>query len=140
MLNWATATFSSTIFFVLGQIALKLASFHPLIIGYWFSIAVGILGVIGLLMTLITSNEKIKHKDVWYALLGGVFFFFGNLLWIYAIQKAPNVSYVYTLTTGIVTVAMLFIGFYFFHQSMKWINFIGILFVVFGVYLITRKV
>jgi drug/metabolite transporter (DMT)-like permease len=137
--KWGYATFIATILFVMGQVCLKLASFHPMIIGYWFAVSMGILGFIGLISTLFTSNQKIKHKDIWYALFGGALFFFGNLLWIYAIQTAPHVSYVYILTTAIVTIAMLFIGLYLFHQSIHWINLVGIGIIIIGIYMVLYK-
>lgn len=138
---WVYATMLASIFYILGNIFLKMASIHPVLLGYWFAIGMGTLGLIGLLGTVYIHNGigHLASRDIVYAVVSGSLFFFGNLLWIYALERTPNIAYVYVLMASLISVALMMFGVYMFHQHIYKINIIGITFILIGVYFLFQK-
>jgi drug/metabolite transporter (DMT)-like permease len=139
LFSWIPATLLSTFLFVIGHVYMKLALLNPFVMNYWFSIAMGGLGLTGLIYTSWTGREKTNYRDVKYALLSGVFIFFGYLTWVYAIQKAPHVLNVYILFSLIAGIVIIGASVYSRYASFQWVNMIGFVFIIAGILLIMHR-
>lgn len=131
-MNWIITTILASILFVVGQVFLNIVASDPLCGALWFMIAMGACSLIALLFT----PSSISSYDGLYAGLGGVAFFVGNILWLYAISKATHISLVRILMACTEIILLLFVGILLYKQTVTVLNVVGLLLILTGIPLI----
>ena len=138
MENWVKYVLFSILFFVSGQVALKYEnSKNSLISCCYFTISMGIVGLLTLLFLL--KREKMNKKQenrIIYPIIAGIVFFFGNLFWVMSINNSPSLSLVRVIMAGGETLLLLIAGYLFFKQKLSLKDFIAILIILFGIFII----
>ena len=137
-------TLSATLFFVLGQVLIKKSTTSSLHTAYLFSISIGLLGLIGLILssTIFKPSSltlNFKPSSTIAPILAGALFFFGNLLWIQAIHLAPNISHVRIVMAGLETALLAMIAYYVFHQSVTQTQLVGMALIGCGIALVAHR-
>ena len=92
-----------------------------------------------ILLTLgyIYLKERKRQPISKYAIIAGILFFFGNLLWILSIKSAPSLSLIRVVMAGGETLLLLIAGYLLFRERIMNIhNILGIALILSGVYLI----
>ena len=74
-----------------------------------------------------------------FSLLAGIVFFFGNMFWIFSIKNAPSLSIIRSVMAGGETLLLLLVGYFLFKQTLTIQDVIGIVFILFGVNIISLK-
>ena len=83
MEHWVKYVLFSILFFVSGQVALKYEnSKNSLISCCYFTISMGIVGLLTLLFLLKEKMNKKQENRIIYPIIAGIVFFFGNLFWV----------------------------------------------------------
>ena len=136
MRSWIYFTLIATLFFVIGQVSLKFDKNEAILICCYFSIS---MGIIGLLTLMYLYKKEGKSVFSYYGIIAGIFFFFGNLLWILSIKSAPSLSLIRVIMAGGETLLLLIAGYLIFKEkilSLK--NILGILLILSCVYSISK--
>ena len=135
MEQWILYIWVSIIFFVLGQICLKYDKASALTTCCYFTIAMGVIGL--LTLGFLYMKERKRQPISGFAIIAGIFFFFGNLLWILSIKTAPNLSLIRIVMAGGETLLLLIAGYLLFREKiMNVYNALGVALIMSGVYLI----
>lgn len=139
-MNWQTLIIIATLFFVMGQVCLKyntqINSFETLLL---FSMT---MGFIAFIIYISKYNIHSFHKFIGHfknnklIFLGGLFFLIGNGFWISGIYEANNLGLLRAFMTAFETSLLLLVSYFLFNSSIQFIQFIGVLFVLFGMYLL----
>jgi drug/metabolite transporter (DMT)-like permease len=133
-MNWSHYVLFSVLFFVIGQVFLKFDKNNAVIACCYFTISMGIVGLLTLLY--LYQNEGAISIS-YYGLMAGVVFFFGNLLWIMSIKNAPSLSLIRVLMAGGETLLLLLAGYLVFKErGLSLSNIIGIILILSGVYFV----
>ena len=131
--------FVATILFVCGQVLLK-KSFDSdsdfVTSAVFFNIAVGVAAVLVFLQKQMNSKITYNTKKIQYAVLGGILFFIGNLLWIYTISTKKPLSMIRILMAGFETFLLVLVGYFIFSHKLTLREFVGITLVLAGIYVI----
>jgi drug/metabolite transporter (DMT)-like permease len=133
---WALYLSIGILFFVMGQIFLKYDQNDSLLTTAYFSITIGLSGLILLLYQL--SKDKITNKVSpisYYGLLAGLLFFLGNFFWILSIKKGPSLSMIRIFMAGGETLLLLLAGYFLFKEKITIKVFIGMVLILLGLYL-----
>ena len=138
MEDWTIFIFISIIFFVLGQIFLKYDSNDAVISACYFTISMGITGFL-VLLYILQNNKNVVNNQILFSLLAGIVFFFGNMFWIFSIKNAPSLSIIRTFMAGGETLLLFLVGYFLFKQTLTIQDVIGIIFILFGVNIISLK-
>ena len=143
MEQWILFIFIAIIFFVLGQVFLKYDKNDGFVSCCFFTMSMGIVGLLTLLYLNQKRNESKKiFRDkslIKYSILAGILFFFGNLCWIYSIKNAPSLALIRVIMAGGETLLLLLVGYLLFKQTINWKHFIGILLILSGVNVISMQ-
>ena len=135
MEKWILYIWIAIVFFVMGQVCLKYDNMSALTSCCYFTIAMGIVGL--LTLGYISLKERKRQPISKYAIIAGIFFFFGNLLWILSIKSAPSLSLIRVVMAGGETLLLLIAGYLLFRERiMNIYNALGIALILSGVYLI----
>ena len=135
MEKWISYIWFAIVFFVMGQVCLKYDKLNALTTCCYFTIAMGIVGL--LTLGYIYIKERKRQPISNYAIIAGILFFFGNLLWILSIKSAPSLSLIRVIMAGGETLLLLVAGYLLFKErSINLYNILGIFFILSGVYLI----
>lgn len=135
MEKWISYIWFAIVFFVMGQVCLKYDKLNALTTCCYFTIAMGIVGL--LTLGYISIKERKRQPISNYAIIAGILFFFGNLLWILSIKSAPSLSLIRVIMAGGETLLLLVAGYLLFKErSINLYNILGIFFILSGVYLI----
>lgn len=133
-----------TIFFVFGQVFLR-KSFEKgaLFLDTWllFSLSIGICAFLFLCGRFFFYDQLpfeplVFDPLVFDPLVAGLFFFFGNAFWIYSISTKNPIGNIRTIMAGFEMLLLFGAGYLFFHDSIHYIQFIGVLFTLLGIYLV----
>ena len=136
MENWILYTLIAILFFVIGQVSLKYDKNEAIIVCCYFSIS---MGIIGLLTLIYLYQKKGKNAMSYYGIIAGIFFFFGNFLWILSIKTAPSLSLIRIVMAGGETLLLLITGYLIFREKIMTLrNMLGILLILSGVYFISN--
>ena len=131
--------FVATILFVGGQVLLK-KSFDSdsdfVTSAVFFNIAVGVAAVLVFLQKQMKGQITYNTKKMQYAALGGILFFIGNLLWIYMICKKKPLSMIRVLMAGFETFLLVLVGYFLFSHKLTLREFVGIVMVLAGIYVV----
>lgn len=131
--------FVATILFVGGQVLLK-KSFDSdsdfVTSAVFFNIAVGVAAVLVFLQKQMKGQITYNTKKIQYAVLGGMLFFIGNLLWIYMISKKKPLSMIRVLMAGFETFLLVLVGYFLFSHKLTLREFVGIVMVLAGIYVV----
>lgn len=134
---------SGTLLFVFGQYFLKNAldiknDFVQTWIVFTFT-----MGFVAVVCSLILSSYNganiitIENRDTFlYAACAGLVFAFGNLFWIYTISTKKSLDDIRVIMAGIETVLLFLLGIFLFSEKFTFNKFIGIIFILFGIYMI----
>ena len=136
MTNHVISILIATCFFVTGQIFLRKSLDHQNYLQTWciFSIAMGIIGCIGLWLTNETSLAMVgKNKNAWIA---GIVFAVGNLLWIYSISTKVSIGIIRTIMAGFETLLLFLVGYMLFSETFYYTKLAGIFMILVGIYFI----
>lgn len=134
---WLLLLTIGILFFVSGQIILKLNTDNIILTSSCFFISSGILGLCLLLFYNKKHFPKIQFSKL--GLLAGILFFVGNFLWINSIKQAPSLSMVRIYMAGIETILLVLLGFIIFQEKIKPVNIIGFCIVIIGLILSLYK-
>lgn len=135
MEKWILYIWVAIIFFVMGQVCLKYDNMNALTTCCYFTMAMGIVGL--LTLGYISMKERKRQPISKYAIIAGILFFFGNLLWILSIKSAPSLSLIRVVMAGGETLLLLIAGYLLFRERVMNIhNILGIALILSGVYLI----
>ena len=133
--KWIIYIWVAIVFFVMGQVCLKYDKLNALTTCCYFTIAMGIIGL--LTLGYISMKERKRQPISKYAIIAGILFFFGNLLWILSIKSAPSLSLIRVVMAGGETLLLLIAGYLLFRERVMNIhNILGIALILSGVYLI----
>ena len=133
--KWIIYIWIAIVFFVMGQVCLKYDKMNALTTCCYFTIAMGIIGL--LTLGYIYLKERKRQPISKYAIIAGILFFFGNLLWILSIKSAPSLSLIRVVMAGGETLLLLIAGYLLFRERIMNIhNILGIALILSGVYLI----
>ena len=102
----------------------------------FFNIAVGVAAVLVFLQKQMNSKITYSTKKIQYAVLGGILFFIGNLLWIYTISTKKPLSMIRILMAGFETFLLVLVGYFIFSHKLTLREFVGIALVLAGIYVI----
>ncbi len=83
-------------------------------------------------------KEGFNLKIGYVTALGLLLYVFSFLLW-QKLLTTYDLSYIVPLTTGIIQIIIILIGYFFFKESISVVNLIGIILVIIGVVLISIK-
>lgn len=136
MENWIIYLSIGILFFVIGQIFLKYDKDESLLTTAYFSITIGVSGLILLLYEL--SKEKMKNKKLsisYYGVLAGLLFFLGQYFWILSIKKGPSLSIIRIFMAGGETLLLLLAGYLLFKEKLTIRVISGMILILFGLYL-----
>ena len=86
----------------------------------------------------IALKEGFTLKMGYLTALGFLLYLFSFLLW-QKLLVTYDLSYIVPITTGIVQIIIILIGYFFFKENITLINLIGIILVIIGVVLISIK-
>jgi len=140
--SWALGTTIASVLHSFGQVFLKATSNDPMVVLAYFSITSGSLSAIWLAYMYLIAKSGAKRTEAFDvpmpAIYAGIFFFFGNLWWIYSLQNAPSVSAARMMMTGIEVVVLAILGYYLFKQQLNWVSLVGIALIFAGVYLLNK--
>jgi multidrug transporter EmrE-like cation transporter len=136
MQNWIIYIWIAIVFFVMGQICLKYDKLDALTSCCYFTIAMGMVGLLTLGYKYI--KERKREGPSMYAIIAGILFFFGNMLWIFSIKSAPSLSLIRIMMAGGETLLLLFASYIVFKEKIiSLVNAVGIALILAGVYLIS---
>jgi drug/metabolite transporter (DMT)-like permease len=130
---------ASVLLYQIGQKALPIGMnhWHALIIYYLIALVV----VFGFMIferpekTLLESAKSTNWAVIMVALsIVGI-----ELGWILAFRAGANLNTTGIIVNAVVGVLVIPIGVWFFQEKFTWVNLIGILLSLFGLFLITRK-
>jgi uncharacterized membrane protein len=102
-----------------------------------FSFGIGFLIILTIAMTKWTLSIP-SSKILVYISIGAVLLLLGNYLYVSSISLAPNPGFATALKTTDILFAT-FLGWMLFRGELSTVNFIGVLLVISGVFLIARK-
>ena len=129
--------FLSGLFISSGLVFLKLDKYDSITSCCFFSIAMGLTGLIILLFKYF-KNSKIDTCK--YSFIGGILYFFANLFLIMAIKIGPSLPIVRILLFSFETVLLFILSYLIFNNKKISLKlFLGITLVIFGICLITLK-
>lgn len=152
--QWSLIVFISAILFVCGQVFLKKENesvlFKKITVidilesSCYFALASGVLALLLLFVLRLgfskngRGNEK--YRIPWYSFFAGIVFFFGNFLWIYAINTSPSIAHVRVLMAGVETILLLLVGVFIFQNTTNVLKpsvLIGIALILVGVIILS---
>lgn len=150
MINpWVISVFIGTIFFVCGQVYLKSAFdskiteyFSSLYVACCFSIMIGIAGTILLLFLYYRDPLFFDLKSLDFlhnsksAIIAGIFFFFGNLFWIYSISTKHQLGMIRILMAGWEMLLLFLVGIFIFNEKFTFLQIFGCIMIFSGLSLV----
>lgn len=143
---WVLFLLLSIVFFVAGQACLRFDKNTDVFLSAsCFFMVSGLFGFLLFVYYNFAHRYRIRANNTnvinfsTLGLIAGVFFFFGNLLWIYCIQKAPSLSLVRILMAGFETVLLVTIGYLLFQEKISVLNVVGFGTILVGVYLSLKR-
>jgi multidrug transporter EmrE-like cation transporter len=143
---WMLSVFIATLFFVCGQICLRKSfetsmitnNLSSLYATACFSMIIGVLGCI--LMMSLSMYDPISTKQFFinsirsgFPFLAGVFFFIGNLFWIYSISSQNPLGIIRILMAGWEMFLLLLVGILIFKDNLHWSQLFGSLLIFSGI-------
>lgn len=106
---WQSFVIISTIFFVAGQVLLKLTTTDATSASVIFMMTMGATALVyGI--TMKREAFQIDKKMLSLIAMAGVAFFIGNFLWIKAIKNADNIGFVRILMAGLEIALLLLVA------------------------------
>ena len=143
-MNQVLSVFLGTTCFVIGQIFLKKSfSIDSDFMQTWniFSITFGIVAIAFISYNTLIQDKSIK--DVFSinaknqnALIAGICFAIGNILWFYSISGKKSLGSIRTIMAGFETGLLFLVGFLLFQETFHMWKIVGILLVLTGIYLV----
>ena len=140
--RWIISILCATLLFVLGQIFIK-KSFEKDDNFHYTAIVFGIfIGISAIVYKLLHSGSKFKWgvNKIFYAAIAGIFFFFGNLLWIYSISTNAQLGNIRTTMAGFEMLLLFLVGVVIFNEHIKFVQCLGVALILFGIYIVSSSV
>jgi len=75
------------------------------------------------------------NKNLW---LGGLLYVVGFFLWVKALNQG-ELTFIVPLTTSLMYIATIFLGWYFFKEQITVVRVVGILTICVGIFLVMKK-
>ena len=130
-MNWFYSIIISTVFFILSQLALR-QSFEmkstPMHTFTLFTMTIGMLSL------FVLSQQFINlETDVRYPILAGVLFFFGLMLWIYAISSKESLGSIRIVMAGFETTLLFLLSYLLFSDHVTKNQIIGSIIILLGI-------
>jgi hypothetical protein len=93
--------------FAAGQALIRVSKMSSVTTAHVFIASMGLVALVGGLVGLATSAHRAPCKELlslstmWPAVVAGVVFYVGNVAWVFALKKAPNLGLVGVLQNGL---------------------------------------
>tara|TARA_B100001063_G_C16593954_1_gene467088 strand:- start:348 stop:755 length:408 start_codon:yes stop_codon:yes gene_type:complete len=134
-MNWLVTIFIGTIFFIIGQICLRKSFELNNTILQTFLLFTCTIGIMSIPFFVYKPFEK---PQSWlFPILAGIFFFMGNYFWIKTISSKESLGLIRIAMAGFETILLFFLSYLFFSDKITLYQFIGSLFILFGIGLAT---
>ena len=143
---WIWSIVIGTVFFVLGQTFLRYAfQIKPrlnntsLYAISFFSITMGILGLILLGILRWKTNEELNSKYVYNVVLAGTFFFIGNAFWLYSISSEKPLGIIRIVMAGWELLLLFAVGVLLLNDKITRSQVVGSILIFIGLSFIIKK-
>lgn len=131
---WEVILCISIVLFVISQTLLKLEKLNYILSACLFLMTMGLCA--SLLFIIYLPYNTTNFSGYSLSITAGIFFFIGNIGWLYSIRNASSLYLVRIIMAALETILLLFISYFIFNKQISYINVLGIIIVIPSIYMI----